>query len=80
MKNYVHLGGAEMHNSLQGLRNSSYHAHPQILVRTLLKVEPLRDNLVSRALFPGFGVTLEVGRGLFPPHVQSWGKAPWRRG
>ena len=68
-----------MDNSLQGLRNSSYHAHPQILVRTLLEAEPLRDNLVY-ALFPGFGVTLEVGRGLFPSHLQSRGKAPWGRG
>ena len=62
MKNYVHLGGAEMDNSLQGLHNSSYHAHPQILVRTLLEAEPLRDNLVSRALFSGFG----GGAGSFP--------------
>ena len=71
MKNYVHLGGAEMDNSLQGLRNSSYHAHPQILVRTLLKVEPLRDNLVSRALFPGFG----GGAGPFPTPPPKLGKS-----
>ena len=65
-----------MDNSLQGLRNSSDSG----ALRTLLEAEPLRDNLVSRALFPGFGVTLEVGRGLFPPHLQSRGKAPWGRG
>ena len=71
MKNYVHLGGAEMDNSLQGLRNSSYHAHPQILVRTLLEAEPLRDNLVSRVLFPGF----EGGAGPFPTPPPKLGKS-----
>ena len=60
-----------MHNSLQGLRNSSYHAHPQILVRTLLEAEPLRDNLVSRALFPGF----EGGAGPFPTPPPKPGKS-----
>ena len=34
------------------------------------------SNLEARALFPGFG----GGAGIFPPHLQSQGKAPWGRG
>ena len=76
MKNYVHLGGAEMDNSLQDLRNSSYHAHPQILVRTLLEAEPLRDYLVSRALFPGFGVLWRWGGAFSHPTSKAGEKRP----
>ena len=60
-----------MDNSLQGLHNSSYHAHPQIMVRTLLEAEPLRDNLVSRALFSDFG----GGAGSFPTPPPKPGKS-----
>ena len=38
-----------------------------------LTVFTLYDNLVPKALFPGFG-------GVTAPHLQSQGKAPWGRG
>ena len=57
MKNYVHLGGAEIDNSVQGLHNSSYHAQPHsIIVNSVtnrLSFSPLYV-IKSDLMFPVF--------------------------